>query len=188
MSMIDHGVVIPPKRSEVNAGEAALGAGFVSRLPLLPNASMEDVIQVRQDLSDPLIRYRAKIAGLRERLQIQPFDKNIGAEVDAAWRSDVEPALLEIREAMSDHTLAKELLTSVGTDLGSFLKGSGLPAGITVLTAQALDVGGALMAASTAAAAAAPPVMKAAIAKRKALTQSKRHDLYYLYEVDRRLA
>jgi hypothetical protein len=42
---------------------------------------------------------------LHGELRTEPFDEHIEAEVDALWRTEVDPALKEVRHAMADHGL-----------------------------------------------------------------------------------
>jgi hypothetical protein len=76
-------------------------------------------------LDKPLSRYRRKVSHLRGDLRTEPFDEHVEAEVDALWRAEVDPALSEIRQAMADHGLVRELIRTFGGDLSSFARGAG---------------------------------------------------------------
>lgn len=186
-SMIDEGMIKPPQRAVSNASEVVLGTGFIAHLPAFTSAPMDELMDVRRDLNEPLERYRRKVSQLRSEMQTGPFDEHIRAEVDAIFRTEVNPAIIEIREAMADHKLVKELLRALGGDLSSFVKGSWLPAGIAIFSANAFDLSAAVTAGLTAVSAGGPTVAKGVLARGRGRAEARTHDLYYLYEVDRRL-
>jgi hypothetical protein len=187
--MIEEGLVRPPNRVMSNAGEAALGTGFIARLPAFPGVPMDELLHLRGELDEPLGRYRRKVAQLRAEMRTEPFDEHIDAEIDAVWRNEVDPALGEIRQAMADHRFARELLRGLVDDLGKFVKGDTLPAaGLTIISANALDLGTAITAGLTATSAMTPTAAKALKARQEGRAAARAHDLYYLYEVNRRLA
>jgi hypothetical protein len=105
------------------------------------------------------------------------------------WRAEVKPALNEIRQAMADHRFARELLRGVVDDLSKFVKGDMVPAGgLTIITASALDVSTAVTAGLGAMVSITPTAAKAFKARQEGRAAARAHDLYYLYEVDRRLS
>jgi hypothetical protein len=186
--MIEEGVVQPPKRVISNAGEAVLGTGFLERLPAFPGAPMDELLKLRRDLEELLVRYRRKVSDLRSELQTSPFDEHVNAEVDSIWRSDVAPEIAEIRQAMADHGFVREFLKALGADVSNLVKGGNLPAGgIAVITANAFDLGTAISAGIAGGSALAPTGTKALLARHEGRAKARGNDLYYLYEVDRRL-
>ena len=187
-SLIDEGHVRLPERAVSNASEAVLGTGILARLPAFPTAALDEVVELRRDLDEPLGRYRRKVSDLRSELRTGPFDQHIEAEVDAVWRSEVGPAIVEIRQAMADHGLVREILRSLSGNVSDFVKGVGLPAGVTVFSANMLDLNTAVTTGLASAAAAAAPTVAEALRSRQKEGQSRGHDLYYLYEVNRQLS
>lgn len=186
-SMISEGLVDVPKRSIANAGEALLGTGFLNKLPTLPLATMAQVLEVREELEDPLTKYRRKVTDLRSHLLTGPFDAHADAEVHGIWRSEVDPAVSEIRQAMADHTLSKELLREAGQDLAQFVGGTFTRGGVIVLAANTWDVNAVLTTGLAAASASIPIVARALSSRKKARDTAKGNDLYYLYAVDQKL-
>lgn len=61
-SMFDEGVIAPDKIGLRLADSAALGAGFVARLPALAEAPMDELLDLRAELDFPLTRYRGAMA------------------------------------------------------------------------------------------------------------------------------
>ena len=186
-AMIREGHIQLPARVVSNSLDATLGTGLISRLPTFTEAPFDEVVDLRQDLEEPLGRYRRKVSQLRGHMQTEPFDVHIQAEVDALWRSEVDPAIAVIRQAMADHSLVRELLKSAGTNVMDFVKGVAAPAVLTVFSANMLDLGTAVAAGLTGAAASGPTITGALIKRQEGQSIARSHDLYYLYEVDRRL-
>lgn len=186
-SLIDEGHVRLPERAVSNASEAVLGTGILARLPAFPTAALDEVVELRRDLDEPLGRYRRKVSDLRSELRTGPFDQHIEAEVDAVWRSDVGPAIVEIRQAMADHGLVREVLRSLSGNVSDFVKGGWLPAGVMVFSANMLDLNTAVTTSLAGAAAAAPTVAEAVRSRQDGRAGARAHDLYYLYEVNRQL-
>lgn len=115
-SLIDEGHVRLPARALGNAGEAVLGTGFLARLPAFTSIPLDEVLDLRRDLDEPLGRYRRKVSRLRGDLRTGPFDQHIEAEVDAIWRNEVDPAIVEIRQAMATTaSFGRFCVASVGT-------------------------------------------------------------------------
>lgn len=186
-SMIKEGLIRPPERSFSNASEAVLGTGFLARLPAFTAAPMDEVIDLRRDLDEPLSRYRRKVSHLRGELRTGPFDQHIQAEIDAIWRTEIDPAVGEIRQAMADHGLVRETVRAFGGDLSDFVKGGWLPAGLAIFSANLFDLGAAVTTTLAAGTAAAPTIAKALMNRAQGRATARGHDLYYLYEVNRQL-
>jgi hypothetical protein len=122
-----------------------------------------------------LMRYRRKVSHLRGELQTRPFDQHIEAEVDSVWPNEIDPAIVEMRQAMADHGLVREILRSISGILGDFVTGIGLPAGLTVFSANMLDLNTAL---STGLTGAAPTIAKPVNNRQAGRAEARAHDLY----------
>ena len=166
------------------AGQAAVGSGLVSRLPAFPNAQMEEILALRADLTAPLTRYRASTLDLSASLNLA-LGAELEALVDDLWRAKVAPSLLEIEETLAEHSLVRELAKRATSDVKALLSGgagvymgvtatSSLPVAATVLVGAALG--------------ATPVVGQAAWSMVDARRAASRHELFYLYETDRRLS
>ncbi|VEP41814.1 hypothetical protein TLA_TLA_02899 [Tessaracoccus lapidicaptus] len=182
-AMLHEGLVTMPKRATANAEEAVLGTGLIARLPAFTAAPVDEVMDLRSDLEEPLGRYRHKVAQLRGLLLTGPFDSNIGAEVDSLWRLEVDPMIADVREAMAEHGLIREFLRSVGESPADFAKGVLLPTALGVFTADALEVNGVV----GIAAGVITPAVAAVRQRSVGRATARRNDLFYLYEVNRRL-
>lgn len=173
----DHGFGI--KR----AGQAAVGAGLVSRLPAFPGAPMEMVLGLRAELAVPLVRYRAATLELAQNLT-PAFGIDLEAQVDDLWTSKVAPAILEIEETLAENNFVRELAKRSTSSVKTLLAGgAGLYTGLTV----ADSLPGAAAAVAGAAVGVAPAVGEAAWAARDARCAARRSNIFYLYDANRRL-
>ena len=179
-SMLDEGVLKPHQIGLRLAGDAALGAGFVARLPTFGEGPMDELLDVRGELSAPLIRYRRSVANMTDKVT-RSVGPDLQGQVEHLWTSEVHPALLELDETFHQHSWVRELARLAGKDIGTYLAtGTGI----------FLCMGGTADIASIAASV-APKAGQMGIdgwkARNTGRETAKKHDLFYLSELNRRL-
>lgn len=183
-SLIRGGQVTPHRLTIQHAGEAAVGSGLVARLPAFPDAPLDELLDLRDDLTGPFGRYRAAVVRLTDRLHAGPFDDDLSAEMDDLWSTDVQPALDDMGEGMQQHGLVQEIARAARKDARTLLaEGAGLYVGLSQLASVNDWLSGTVGAAGAALAAGALGHERAGAAR----DELRRNDLFYLYEVDRRL-
>ena len=183
-SLVDEGHVEPSRLALRHAGEAAVGSGLVARLPAFPEAPLDELLDLRRDMSTPLTRYRRAVAGLADRLTFHAFDVESPAEIDDLWITDVAPTLLEIKEGLAEHGLVRELQKTIGADMKTFLsEGAAVYIGLGSFTSVNDWIASTVAIAGPAMEAAA----KAATARRSARADLRGRELFYLYELNRRI-
>jgi hypothetical protein len=91
------------------AAEVATGATLMGYLPHFSSMPMDEVIDLRRELAVPLRRFRRAVARLSRDFESRPIDATFDAEVEDVWRREVEPALVDIREALAEHGLLREV-------------------------------------------------------------------------------
>lgn len=187
--LLDEGLVKASAVTLRKAGTAAVGSGLIARLPAFDQVPMDELLDLRGDLTVPLARYRKSTSELANRLIASPLDAvEVSADVDDLYASEVEPALLDLREAMAEHGLVREVVKALGTDVRSVISGT---AGSAVVLGAASVTGlsglvAAIPAAGTAALGVVQPLAQAAITRRAERVDAERHGLFYLYEINRR--
>jgi len=184
-ALIDEGYVEPPTHLGLrHAGEASVGAGLVARLPAFRQAPLDELLDLRRDLSSPLTRYRSAVSRLASHLTSHPFDRESSAEVDDLWVTEAAPTLVEIETGLAEQGLVRELGRTLGADLSTLLTaGSAMYIGLGTLASLNDWISSTVAVAGPAAQAAA----KAATTRRSARFGIQSHDLFYLYELNRRL-
>ncbi|WP_328995981.1 hypothetical protein OG394_15100 [Kribbella sp. NBC_01245] len=186
-ALIDEGLVQPGTLSLKHAKEALVGSGLIARLPAFHQAPTDELLNLRSDLGGPLARYRSAVVQLSQTLTTPAFDTAAAEAVNDLWTSDVAPELVEIRESLADHGLVREIVKSAGQDVGSVIKGVAAWPAIYMGLDHMTNLSTWVAAAATAVPAASAHVGKGAVARytgRRAIT---RHELFYLYETNRRL-
>jgi hypothetical protein len=106
--------------SEVGAATA-----FMAFLPYFAQLPMDEILDLRRELQEPLVRFRGEMASLSRTFNTRQFDREFRAEVEDAWRQRVEPALADIREALSEHGLLREAASVARGDVRRLLVEAG---------------------------------------------------------------
>lgn len=182
--LIDQGMESPGQLAMKNAAEAALGGGLIARLPALPSAPIDELLDLRADLSGPRVRFRAAVSRLEEKFQNQAFDEEFAAEVQSIWTTDVAPALAEIEEEFKDHTLVREVGRHLRQDVQKLVaKGAGIYFGLGALTS--LENWLALTA--SVAGPTAQMISDAVNDKNAGLQQATAQEFFFLFEANRSL-
>lgn len=189
-SMVDLGLATPHQLTVRHAGEAAVGSGFVTRLPAFTAAPIDELLDLRADLADPLSRYRRAVSVMAGKLAYRAFDEESAVEIEDIWRNEVDPALRDLREGFAEHGLVRELSRTLLLDLKTYVSGAA-GAGLWVAMEDLTSLSGvirAVGAGAPAAAVAAQSVAASGYRRHDARRQLEKHELFYLYEVENRLA
>lgn len=176
-AMLREGVIDSNELGLRRAGQAAVGAGLVARLPALPGAPMDELLDLRRDLGDPLGRYRRAVYRLSQDMRTIGTDAD--ERVQMIWEGEVEPTIAEIRDLMADHGVFREIARSMAQDVKTVITGASVFVGFSGTELQS-----GLVAAT---AAGAQAVVSGSVSSRQGKQQVERNDLFYLYEVGRRL-
>lgn len=174
-----------------NALESLVGTGVVARLPTFGETPADELLDLRRDLIGPLGRYRRAVASLGALMRVGPLDSEAEAEVEHLYLTQVAPALEEMRENLAEHGLVREFANAIGANLAAVVGGGiampGLVVGIQAATDLA-TVATAGLAALPGIAGTAAVLARAKQSQREAFAGVSRNDLYYLHELDRRMA
>lgn len=178
-ALVDEDRVEPNRITLRRAGEAAVGSGLIARLPTLPWAPTDELIDLRQDLSGPLANYRKAVRKLSDTLACSPLDNDYGAEIDDLWITEAAPAIERIKDEFSQHSLVRETVDRVGLDLRNVASGLGAYVSLGITSLSQLSTATAGLATTLGLA-----TIQGSIARRNARRELKQHDLFYLYGVD----
>lgn len=109
------------KRKITHAG---VSDNLLQRLPSFDTASVDEIIDIRNELNDPLIRFRSKLITYSENIQSLPWDDDFEYECSTLYTQEIAPAVLEIDELTQENSFVKNLFGKVIAD-GEFLKSAG---------------------------------------------------------------
>jgi hypothetical protein len=91
---------IQPSEAQIARGKhVGLSADLLQRLPLFEAASVDEVLDIRRDLAQALIRFRAAIIDYSEHVKSAIWDADFKPEAEQLFHQKVAPAVLEIEEA-----------------------------------------------------------------------------------------
>lgn len=111
-SVIDHPF---SNQALKNSSRAATGSRFISHLPVFPNAAMEDILTARKDLATLRQKYFRAVGEFASNLDSSVLEKDHAAEIDAMWRDEVHPQVVELTRATAETRLGG--LAKFTTDL-----------------------------------------------------------------------
>lgn len=114
------------------ANEAALATRFiVDQVEAYADARIDELLDVRDRLTDPLIRFRAAMAKASHEIESTGFDAAFERETRALFRREVEPALQELREGVVDLGLRATLRRAAEPAAQWLAIGAGTAAAVT---------------------------------------------------------
>lgn len=162
--------------SEIHAA-----TGFMGFLPYFPLLPMDEILDLRSELRTPLTRFRGEMATLATEFERRPFDEGFAAEVEDAWRRRIEPALMEIREALAQHGLLREAASIATGDPKRILTEAG---GVVVAAhADLLSLSGLMTAGLAAGVPLADVAVRALRAVFAARRDVRRNACYFLHKL-----
>ncbi|MHC1723200.1 MAG: hypothetical protein AB9836_08360 [Aminipila sp.] len=99
------------------SSEKSRHMGFVSniiqRLPCFEYATIDEILDIREELSKPLIRFRAAMIKYSEQIKHHPWDTEFAYDSDKLFSKDIEPAILDIEEAIESNKYLKHIVSRV---------------------------------------------------------------------------
>jgi hypothetical protein len=109
-SGIDAGAVTIRDSGAQRSREAGIAAYLLERLPLFEQATIDETLDIRTELSRPLIRFRQALVKYSEDIQDLPWGDDFQYEMELTRRKEIEPALLEIEEAIAMNRFLADLI------------------------------------------------------------------------------
>ena len=117
----------------------ALAGDILSRLPHFEAATLPEIMDIRRELENPLIRFRKAMLDYSDRIACAPWEEAFNAETDRIFIREIEPAVLELEEAVKSKPYLQALLTRYAKSPKDFL----VPAVSSTVAAPALSLFGA---------------------------------------------
>lgn len=186
--MVDKGHVKPSALMRRHSREAAVGTGLITKLPAFPHVPIDELLDLRGDLEEPLARYRKAASELGQGLTLEAFDPESSAEIDDLWRFSVAPTIEDLREELGHHSLVKEVARSATTDIKTLITGAAGPAVyIGLKDVWDLNAWAIATAAAISGGTAVHHLVKGALEHSKAQREVAQEGLFYLVALDKRL-
>jgi hypothetical protein len=174
---------MPTEQSIVRARETGFAADLLDRLPNLENATVSEIVQLRDELRAPLTRFRAAMVAFSKREGAEPWTEDFLREAESVFRSEVAPSVEELDQKLHDTGFVTELfnrLTSTG------LPGSGVSA-IGVGLTPASEFYKAILFAATLGVVTIASARLAFRDYKEKLAAIQRTEMYFFYKASREL-
>jgi hypothetical protein len=166
------------------SNEAAAAGRLIADLDAFPRAAMDELLDVRRELEQPLVRFRAALATLTAQFEAAAWEEGFEREVEDLYRQQVAPALLEVQQALEELGALPTLLRLTSNErVAAAAAGLGLAAAAAVGYA---DLPTVIYGTSSA------PLLAAganeAAHRRDVKHSTAQNSFYFLYAAGRRLA
>lgn len=173
-----------PPGGERRGKQAAVAADFIERMPALPRATMAEVLDVRRELSDPLERFRGAVIRLSRLVESPLLEADFQREVEDVYKSEVAPALTEIRQAFANNAYVRELAALTAEEVQKLI---GAGAALTLGLAGVAHLPGLAAASVGVASTAASEAAKAAFNLKHARDEARGNQVFFLYSANKML-
>jgi hypothetical protein len=158
--------------------QIGLVADLFDRLPIF-DVRMDELLDLREELQNPLIRFRAEMVNLSNDIESASWDEDFPADVQQTYQHKIAPALLEIEEKLQS-TALKEFLTRRIVEKWEFAAGSVGAAVLGASISPLAGIGAAMLATGI--------FIKSGQSELKEKIQEiERNGLYFYYKVKNRI-
>jgi hypothetical protein len=159
----------PEKRMRQKGSD--LGTRILASIPSIRNASISEILDVRQELAAPLVRFRSAVTKAVREFSAEDDDPPI----DVFWDEEISPALVEIEELVKENSFLRNVLDVVQKPRDLAPGAAGLALGFGGGNALIGAVGGGF--------GLAWPVLRALYEKQKRNRAIAAHRFYLLYRL-----
>jgi hypothetical protein len=123
-SMERESLVVFDGSAAARSSEVDAATRFMAFLPYFPEMPFDEVLDLKRDLAPPLARFRGEMVRLAQGFG-RPLDATFVTDVEDAWRQSVAPALADIREALADHGLLRDVASVARGDVTRLISEAG---------------------------------------------------------------
>jgi hypothetical protein len=175
-SAIDVGMVQPTTGPTTRSAQVMGASGFMTRLPTFPDATVDEVIDIRAELASSLVRFRGAMVSTSRAFSSAPWGADFQDELHDLWIETVRPAVAEIEAAVQDNHSMLRMAAGVAGAVKEALPGLAiLGAGMAGHSSTVSEIGGAVTAVS--------PVLSAAWHRHVDERQIQTRPFYFLYQL-----
>lgn len=109
--LIDDGLLAASEPRMSQAKQSQLAANLLGRLPEFDGASVNEILDIRRELERPLVRFRGAVMGYAEKIKTASWDENFSTEAENVFHKEIEPAVLDIEDAVKSNSSLLSLAT-----------------------------------------------------------------------------
>jgi hypothetical protein len=100
---IREGLFTPAKGPAGRSAQAMAASALMGRLPTFPNATVDEVLDIRTDLAPSLTQFRSAMVTTSKTFTSKPWESDFEEAVNDAWVGTVHPALEAIDASVRDN-------------------------------------------------------------------------------------
>jgi hypothetical protein len=177
---IREGVFTPARGPAGRSAQAIMASSLMGRLPTFPDATVDEVLDIRTELAPSLTQFRGAMVTIAKTFNSAPWESNFDDEVHDAWVETVLPAVERIEVSVRDNAS----LLARANGLAGFLKpnwpsltmvGGGLVGHEPIATS--IGAAGQLV----------PPLLQALRDRQHAAMDIRMRPFYFLYSIEHAL-
>jgi hypothetical protein len=178
---IREGLFRPAEGPSGRCAQAMTASGLMARLPTFPGSTVDEVLDIRDEMAPPLTQFRAAMVTVSSSFTGKAWEPGFEDELHDAWTQTVRPAVEAIEESVRENRSLLTLAAGTASAGAAALPGLGLlAAGFQGHAGVATAAGGALSASL--------PLLKALRDRRAQATDIRMKPFYFLYAVGHSLA
>lgn len=178
---VREGLFSPAKGPTGRSAQAMAASALMGRLPTFPDATVDEVLDIRTDLSPSLTQFRSAMVTISKTSMTAPWESDFEDALNDAWVETVHPAIEAIDESVRSN---KSLLALAAGASGA--ANTSYP-GLTIVAAGLLGHVGAV-AAFGGAVSGAGPLLQALRDRRSAAQDIRMQPFYFLYAIEQALS
>lgn len=102
-------------RTSRHSKQVGIAEGLFGYLPTFPQASVDQILELRDEIALPRIRFREAVSSLSHDFTSEAFDEDFDSEVRDAWIERVAPALAQIEAVIRDSRVTRSIIRALTT-------------------------------------------------------------------------
>jgi hypothetical protein len=176
---------LAPTPSATSRGrQVSAAADFLGRLPTFPHATVDEVLDIRDELRGPLTNFRSAMVAVSRDVEAAAYDEDFSGQVHDLWVETVAPAIDEIRQLVAENRYLHQLCGVAGRDAARLLAAGAVGALVGVGVTAVADLPQLIAGGSAAAGALLSPLW----AKKVGAARIHQHRFYLLHATEAHLA
>lgn len=180
---VSAGKIKPIDRSIERCKQIQLAVDLFKRLPMFELATVNEIIDIKKELGPYLIRYRSCLAKFSKDIHSASWDEDFNHDVEDTLRTQIEPIILDIEEAVQSNKYLIELMNKIATQK---ICVSGSVLGLAIANLESLPgIYGAALGVTAAGVMTAVPAYREWKRKQRDI---EKNSLFFYYEAKERLS
>lgn len=96
-------VITLQETTQIKGKQVTLASNLFERLPTFEMLTTDEILDVRKELAQPLIRFRGAVAQFSEKIKSEIWDDDFPTEIELLIRKDIEPAISQLEDAVKSN-------------------------------------------------------------------------------------